>query len=80
MHVLGCTYVHCFSTFYFKCMLQNYLLYRYEQFHMAVLEEVRGGPEMVQKELDWYSTALCQYLKVSRTPLKVPDKGSYYNY
>ncbi len=44
---------------------------------MTVLEEVRGGPEMVQKELDWYSTALCQYLKVSRKPLKVPDKGSY---
>lgn len=36
-----------------------------------VLEEVHGGPEMVQKELDWYDTALCQYLKVSRTPLKV---------
>ena len=53
------------------CGSQNFCMCRYEGFHLTVLGEITGYPELVRKELDWYDSALCQYLGVSRTPIKV---------
>ncbi len=55
-----CCHKHCYIYWY-----------RYERFHSLTVEEVRGYPELVQTELESYDTALCRYLGVTRTPLKV---------
>ncbi len=67
-HVSGCFQGGSFQ----KLLLRrDVTYYRYERFHAATLEEVRTYPELVLKELEVYDNALCQYLGVSRTPLKV---------